>query len=95
MVPEDYELVSKAHVDTRYFSALCGSRRNLRTDIFVDGGWAPLPVNNTDIVILPDLRSKMAFGIAPTLHRVLQAKDDGAATDEPDLGNVTILLGAK
>lgn len=95
MVPEGYELLSKAHVDTRYFSALCGSRRNLRTDIFVNGAWAPLPVNNTDIVIFPGLRSKMAFGIAPTLHRVLQAKDDGAVTEEPDLGNVTILLGAK
>lgn len=95
MVPEGYELLSKAHVDTRYFSALCGSRRNLRTDIFVDGSWEPLPINDTDVVIFPGLRSKLAFGIAPTLHRVLQAKDEGAAIEGAHAANVTILLGAK
>ncbi|SCW72549.1 hypothetical protein SAMN02927924_02360 [Sphingobium faniae] len=93
VVPDGYFLLSKEHIDTRYFSALCGSRRNLRTDIFVDGAWLPLPVNSTDIVIIPGVRAKLAYGIQPTLHRVLQADDEHGAG--ADAANVTLLLGAK
>lgn len=95
VVPEGYVLLSKAHVDSRYFSALCGSRRNLRTDIFVDGAWMPLPMNSTDVVVIPGMRAQMAYGIAPTLHRVLQAQDEEGGAEGPDAANVTILLGAK
>lgn len=94
VVPDGYALLSKAHFDSRYFSALCGSRRNLRTDIFVDGAWLPLPMNSLDVAVFPGLRAQEAFGIRPTLHRVLQARDDIAA-EGADAANVTILLGAK
>lgn len=98
-VPEGYCLLSKAHVDTRYFSALCGSRCNLRTEIWVDGAWLPLPMNNSDIVIFPGLRARAAYGIEATVHRVLQATEpDGAPSPAPllpETANTTILLGAK
>ena len=92
-IPEGFEILSKAHCDSRYFSALSGSRCNLRTEIFVDGAWIPLPINSTDVVVLPGYCSKRAFGITPTLHRVLQAKDSPL----PDAAtvNATIILGAK
>lgn len=95
MVPDGYHLLVKAHVDTRYFSALCGSRHNLRTEVFADGRWLPLPVNDTDIIVLPGSRARMAYGIRPTLHRVLQARDGGPAVLGKDSPNVTLLLGAK
>ncbi|BAV65623.1 hypothetical protein [Sphingobium cloacae] len=95
MVPDGYSLLSKEHVDTRYFSALCGSRRNLRTDIFVDGAWLPLPVNSTDIVVIPGARAMLAYGIQPTLHRVLQADGEHGEGEDGDAANITLLLGAK
>lgn len=95
ILPDGYRLLSKPHMDSRYFSALCGSRRNLRTDIFVNGDWLPLPMNSTDVVVLPGMRAQTAFGIPATLHRVLQAEGDDAADQGPDAANVTILLGAK
>ena len=94
-VPDGYVLLSRAHVDSRYFSALCGSRCNLRTDIFVDGAWLPLPMNSGDMVVLPGIRAKAAYGIEPTIHRVLQARDDQSIAAAPDRANITILLGAK
>jgi hypothetical protein len=93
VLPEGFELLSKAHCDSRYFSALCGSRCNLQTEIFVDGAWFPLPINSTDVVVLPGSCSKRAFGITPTLHRVIQARE--GEIPDPAAVNATIILGAK
>lgn len=95
MVPDGYSLLSKAHVDTRYFSALCGSRCNLRTDILVGDEWVPLPMSSSDVVIFPGMRAKQAYGIQATVHRVLQAKGQDAASPAAGATNTTILLGAK
>lgn len=95
VVPEGYRLLVKAHIDTRYFSALCGSRHNLRTEVFVDGAWMPLPISQSDLVIFPGSRARMAYGILPTLHRVLQAEDEAPFGVEPGPANTTLLLGAK
>jgi hypothetical protein len=95
MVPEGYRLIVKPHVDTRYFSALCGSRHNLRTEVFVDGQWVLLPINQDDIAVFPGSAAKSAYGIAPTLHRVIQADDASLPIDDPGPSNMTLLLGAK
>ncbi|EQA98515.1 hypothetical protein V475_12760 [Sphingobium baderi LL03] len=93
-VPAGYKLIIKPHIDTRYFSALCGSRHNLRTEIFVDGQWLPLPISQDDVVIFPGSQAHKAYGIAPTLHRVIQARDAGDM-DDAEPSNITLLLGAK
>ncbi|MGC4250694.1 MAG: hypothetical protein QM605_04300 [Sphingobium sp.] len=94
-VPEGYRLIVKPHFDTRYFSALCGSRHNLRTEVFVEGQWLPLPISQDDIVIFPGLGAKNAYGIRPTLHRVIQADGEPASRFDSGTRNLTLLLGAK
>src|SRR3546814_14737999 len=32
------------HYDLRYFSGLCGSRQNVRTEIYAEGSWMELPI---------------------------------------------------
>lgn len=94
-IPDGYTLLVKPHIDTRYFAGLCGSRHNLRTEVFMDGAWLPLPINDTDIAVLPGSRAARAYGIQPTLHRILQANDGASSSAITSPANITLLLGAK
>ncbi|TWH96552.1 hypothetical protein IQ35_00483 [Sphingobium wenxiniae] len=67
---------------------------NQHTEIFVDGQWLPLPISQDDVVIFPGSQAHKAYGIAPTLHRVIQARDAGDM-DDAEPSNITLLLGAK
>jgi hypothetical protein len=94
-IPDGSHVIVKAHTDTRYFSALCGTRHNLKTEIWTNGRWFPLPIDCENVAILPGSGALTAYGIKPTVHRVLQ--EDAAPEDhvDPLLRNVTLLLGAK
>ncbi len=94
-VPEGTSLLVKAHIDTRYFSALCGTRENLQTEILVDDQWLPLPLNRDDVAVLPGSIAMKTFGIKATVHRVLQTHGESDEPGDPMLRNVTLLLGAK
>ncbi|MBB6192023.1 hypothetical protein FHS51_002255 [Sphingobium wenxiniae] len=45
-------------------------------------------------MIFPGSQAHKAYGIAPTLHRVIQARDAGDM-DDAEPSNITLLLGAK
>ncbi len=94
-LPVGHQLLVKAHVDTRYFSGLCGTRDNIVTQVFAAGTWISLPISRDDVVIVPGLHAKAAYGIEPTLHRVLQTNDHVDASGDPRMSNVTLLIGAK
>src|SRR3546814_11176065 len=57
------------HYDLRYFSGLCGSRQNVRTEIYAEGSWMELPIGLDSITIIPGTLAQRAFGLQPTLHR--------------------------
>lgn len=91
----DHLVVERAHWDKRYFSALCGARDTVRTEVYADGKWIELPVGLDSIAVFPGELANRHFGIRPTLHRVLHAGDGPA--DQPGEArtrNVTVLLGA-
>lgn len=94
-LPPGASLLVKAHLDTRYFSALCGTRHNLQTEVWAGNRWLPLPLNHDDVAVMPGAIAQKRLGIKATLHRVLQT--DAQANDgiDPRLRNVTLLLGAK
>jgi hypothetical protein len=92
---EGYELIVKPHLDTRYFSALCGTRENIRTEIFVDGRWEGLPIGCDSLVLLPGRLATEAFGIRPTLHRVLHTDAGQPLGNAARIRNTTLLLGMK
>src|SRR3546814_2788843 len=88
------------HYDLRYFSGLCGSRQNVRTEIYAEGSWMELPIGLDSITIIPGTLAQRAFGLQPTLHRVLHRNDDeyiekDAIIDDHRLRNVTLLIGAR
>ena len=95
VLPTGHGLLVRAHVDTRYFSGLCGTRDNILTQIFAAGTWVTLPICRNDLVILPGLHAKAAYGIEPTLHRVLQSSQNADGGSDPCRSNVTLLIGAK
>ena len=95
LLPTGHGLLVKAHVDTRYFSGLCGSRDNILTQIFAAGTWVTLPISRNDLVILPGIHARAAYGIEPTLHRVLQSNESAEGESDPCRRNVTLLIGAK
>lgn len=90
-------IIEGAHYDYRYFTALCGRRRNTITQIFVDGAWVELPVNLTTLAIFPGTIASHKFGIPHVLHRVLHVATEGAVPDDRNdrrTQNVTLLIGA-
>jgi hypothetical protein len=91
---EGYAMLVKPHLDTRYFSALCGTRENVRTEIFVDGRWEGVPMSCDSLVVLPG-RLASAFGIRPTLHRVLHTDAGRPFGNAARIRNTTLLFGGK
>src|SRR3546814_568983 len=63
------------HYDLRYFSGLCGSRQNVRTEIYAEGSWMELPIGLDSITIIPGTLAQRALGLQPTLHRLLPRQD--------------------
>src|SRR3546814_16824224 len=51
------------HYDLRYFSGLCGSRQNVRTEIYAEGSWMELPIVLDSIPIIPGNMAPRAFGL--------------------------------
>jgi hypothetical protein len=87
--PRIYE---HSHTDFRFFTALCGSRNNVRTEVLVEGKWLELPVNLNAIAIYPGTIGLNGTSVAPTTHRVVH-------TTSPEVthgraSNVTVVLGA-
>lgn len=96
-IPEGMSLIGKPHYDGRYFSAMCGARSSIRTEAFDGHAWHELPIERDSLVIIPGLEAKPAFGLRPTLHRILHrpSPDASAPADMPEAPNVTLLLGAR
>lgn len=89
-------IIGKAHCDTRYFSAMCGTRRDIRTEICANGHWIELPIGLDSLVVLPGTLAERDLGIPATRHRVVQAADrNDSPSDDLEDRNVTLLLGAK
>jgi hypothetical protein len=88
------ELIEGAHYDHRFFTALCGKRDRMITQLFVDGKWIDLPINLEVIIVFPGSLSTQAFNIKPTLHRVLHSNRQDLLDADVRTGNVTLLLGA-
>lgn len=88
-------LIEGAHFDYRYFSALCGQREQMLTQIFVDGRWIDLPIDRAALAVFPGSMATQAYGVRHVLHRVLhvekpeQDRPCNARTD-----NVTLLIGS-
>jgi len=87
-------LVESAHVDERYFSALCGTRDTVCTQIHCGGRWHDLPMDLDALVIFPGKHSTRDFGLSPALHRVVYSGRRPAKPVDPRTGNVTLLFGA-
>ncbi|HEY9281459.1 MAG TPA: hypothetical protein VIP51_15415 [Eoetvoesiella sp.] len=95
-LPEGARLIGKPHYDGRYFSATCGSRGHISTEIYDGKHWHELPVDRDHLVIVPGLQAKKAFGLSPTLHRIIHRSDyvecSGDQSHAPD---ITLLFGSK
>lgn len=88
-------IIERPHCDQRYFSALCGTRTTIRTEVYVDGRWLALPVGLDSIVVLPGKLAAEKFGLRPTLHRVLHMGDSKQEAEAQGRSrNVTLLIGA-
>lgn len=81
-----------AHVDFRYFTALCGCRQNVRTEVLANGDWLELPVSLDAIAIYPGTIGLRDVSAAPTIHRVVHTESSQSSSDRAS--NVTVLLGA-
>lgn len=81
-----------SHVDFRYFTALCGQRQNVLTQVFVGGKWHELPVNLDTIAIYPGTMCLEGTSLSPTVHRVVHRSSPPMPGDRGS--NVTVLLGA-
>jgi len=88
-------VVSKAHLDTRYFSGLCGSRKSVRTEVFSNNRWIELDIGLDSICVIPGRLAHEHFGLKPILHRVIHEVRDGSPGDDARDSNVTLLVGAK
>ena len=90
-VPAGAELIGEPHTDSgRVFTALCGSRSAVRTQVHDGRAWRDLPLDPCTLAILPGAQLGALSGVPPTLHRVLHVPS-------PNRGhpNVTLLVGAK
>jgi hypothetical protein len=81
-----------SHTDLRFFTALCGSRKNVRTEVLFDGQWLELPVNLNAVAIYPGTMGANGTSIRPTTHRVIHTASPEASHGR--ISNVTVLLGA-
>lgn len=91
-ISERTRLIGKHHFDGRIFSALCGDRDTIRTEVFDGANWYPLPISLDTLLVFPGLGARR-FGVRPTLHRVLHTNlEDSSVGNAP---NVTLLIGAR
>lgn len=90
----DRWIVGEEHEDSRLFTLIVGSRRHNRTEILVDGKWVVLPISTSDMVILPGRAAHVRFGLAPTVHRVVNTMhDQPLSTDHYSNEDVTLIIG--
>jgi hypothetical protein len=87
------KLIEGAHYDYRYFSALCGRRDRMVTQIFVRDSWIDLPIDLETLAVFPGSLSTRDYGVPHVMHRVLHV-GDGEDDSDPRTGNVTLLIGA-
>jgi hypothetical protein len=96
MLPQGARLIGKPHYDGRYFSATCGARGHISTEVYDGRYWHELPVDCNHLVVIPGIQANKAFGLKPTLHRILHHSEPSASScslgDPPD---ITLLLGGK
>ncbi|WP_395332089.1 hypothetical protein WBP06_04035 [Novosphingobium sp. BL-8H] len=95
---EGQQLIEMPHYDSRYFSAICGSRETIRTQVHAAGEWIDLPISPDTMAIFPGRLAKRQFGIPATLHRVIQCEAlaaDRLPSEAARSHNTTLLLGAK
>lgn len=88
-------VVSKAHLDGRYFSGLCGSRTSVRTEVLSNNRWIELDIGLDSLCVIPGRLAHERFGLKPVLHRVIHEVRDGNPGDDARESNVTLLVGAK
>ncbi|MBK5264450.1 MAG: hypothetical protein JJE34_04325 [Alphaproteobacteria bacterium] len=90
----DMRLVERAHSDERYFTALCGTRANVRTEVHIGKQWIELPVGLTSFAVFPGNLAQRAFGLTPTMHRVVHTGQTlPASAIDRRTGNVTLMIG--
>lgn len=93
-IPDGTLLIGKAHYDGRYFSAMCGDRSNISTEVFDGKRWHELPMSRDSLIVVPGLHAEAEFGIKPTLHRILhRLTEEGERPQETPAANVTLLFG--
>lgn len=86
-------VVEGPHCDSRFFTALCGLRENIRTEVYDGRQWQELPVGLDSVAVFPGHLAQRKYGMRPTMHRVLQSSATVTAGDARTT-NVTLLLGA-
>lgn len=91
----EQHLIEAAHYDNRFFTALCGRRDRIVTQIFDGDAWVDLPIGLTEFAVFPGTLSAKSYGVPPVLHRVVHV-GEARASDAPDLrtDNVTLLIGS-
>jgi hypothetical protein len=88
-------LIEGAHFDHRYFSALCGQREHMLTQIFVDGQWVDLPIDRTMLAVFPGSMAMRSYGLRHVMHRVLHVeREANGQSPNPRTDNVTLLIGS-
>ena len=94
-IAPDQTLIEGAHFDHRYFSALCGERSQMLTQVFADGRWIDLPIDRATLAVFPGSMATQAYGVRHVLHRVLHVEKLGPVGGRnPRTDNVTLLIGA-
>jgi hypothetical protein len=87
-------VIEAAHYDHRYYTALCGERPDMTTQIFADQQWHELPVGLGELAVFPGELAERRFGLRKVLHRVLHRQGPPAPKGDERTRNVTLLLGA-
>ena len=95
-IDPERRIIEGAHVDYRYFTALCGHRKTTLTQVFSNGKWQDLAIDLNSIVVFPGTLANEKFGSPQVLHRVLHLEGNEAKTKRrnPRLDDVTLLIGA-
>lgn len=88
-------VIEAAHYDYRYFTALCGDRPDMVTQIFANRQWHELPIGLEELAVFPGELAARRFGLAKVLHRVIHRERTPASAGQDErTRNVTLLLGA-
>ncbi len=87
--PTNSIVIGADHVDlSKYFSCLAGDRDNIRTQIYTGKKWMDVDLTPNTLAIFPSQKSRKAFGLTPTRHRVLFEENQGGRSESKD--NVTL-----